>query len=226
MAFRYSPKIVTDGLVLYLDVANTKSFVSGSTIWNDLTKNNYSGSLINGPIYSNTYGGSVNFDGVDDYCQYNLAYPYAMTVSTFGSSNVSTWNNYAGLGSARRQNGYIIHNDLSTQNVNFYMLDQNASFIGLGGINSIEITKVNYYTISTNGSNIHKIYLNGVLNGTSTTSITRTNTPTTQPGLLGRDDSNARYNNLKIYNHTIYNRQLSDQEVLQNYNALKNRFGL
>lgn len=226
MAFRYSPKIVTDGLVLCLDAANTKSFVSGSTTWSDLTKNLYNGDLVNGPVYVNSYGGSVNFDGLDDYCQYNIPYPYAMTVSTFGLSNVSTWNNYAGLGSARRQNGYIIHNDLSTQNVNFYMLDQNASFIGLGGINSIEITKVNYYTISTNGSNIHKIYLNGVLKGTSTTSITRTNTPTTQPGLLGRDDGSSRYNNLKIYNHTIYNRQLSDQEVLQNYNAVKNRFGL
>ena len=226
MAGKIAPYIVTDGLVLYLDGANQRSLVSGSTSWYDLTKNNNSGSLVNGPIYSGTYGGSVNFDGVDGYCQYNLPYPYAMTVSTFGSSNVSTWNNYAGLGSARRQNGYIIHNNLSTQNVNFYMLDQNASFIGLGGINSIEITKVNYYTISTNGSNIHKIYLNGVLKGTSTTSITRTNTPTTQPGLLGRDDGLSRYNNLKIYNHTIYNRQLSDDEVLKNFNSLKNRFGI
>jgi hypothetical protein len=226
MAFRYSPHIVTDGLVLYLDGANQRSLVSGSTVWNDLTKNNYSGSLINGPIYSNTYGGSVNFDGVDDYCQYNIAYPYAMTVSTFGSSNVSTWSNFAGLGSARRQNGYIIHNDSSTQNVTFYMFDQNASFIGIGGINSIDITKVNYYTISTNGNNVHKIYLNGVLRRTSTTSITRTTTPTVQPGVLGKDDNISRYNNLKIYNHTIYNRQLTDVEVLNNFNSLKNRFGL
>ena len=41
MAFNYSPKIVTNGLVLCLDAGNIKSFVSGSTVWNDLTKNNY-----------------------------------------------------------------------------------------------------------------------------------------------------------------------------------------
>ena len=45
MAFRYSPKIVTDGLVLYLDAANTKSYVSGSTTWNDLSKTPNNGSV-------------------------------------------------------------------------------------------------------------------------------------------------------------------------------------
>jgi hypothetical protein len=38
MAFNYSPKIVTDGLVLYLDAANSKSYVSGSTTWNDISR--------------------------------------------------------------------------------------------------------------------------------------------------------------------------------------------
>jgi hypothetical protein len=37
MAFNYSPKIVTDGLVLYLDAANPKSYVSGSTTWVDMS---------------------------------------------------------------------------------------------------------------------------------------------------------------------------------------------
>ena len=34
------PNITTDGLVLALDAANTKSYVSGSTTWNDLSGNN------------------------------------------------------------------------------------------------------------------------------------------------------------------------------------------
>jgi len=34
------------------------------------------------------------------------------------------------------------------------------------------------------------------------------------------------YLNSNIYNATIYNRALSSQEVLQNYNATKGRFGL
>jgi hypothetical protein len=46
MAFNYSPKVVTDGLVLYLDAANPKSYVSGSTTWTDVSGNNRGGNLI------------------------------------------------------------------------------------------------------------------------------------------------------------------------------------
>ena len=43
MAFHYSPNIVTDGLILCYDPANTKSFVSGSTSIFDLSQNKYDG---------------------------------------------------------------------------------------------------------------------------------------------------------------------------------------
>jgi hypothetical protein len=32
------PNVVMDGLVLWLDAANTKSYVSGSTTWNDISR--------------------------------------------------------------------------------------------------------------------------------------------------------------------------------------------
>jgi len=52
MAFSYSPKIVTDGLVLYLDAANPYSYVSGSTSWNDISRGGNNGTLVNGPTFS------------------------------------------------------------------------------------------------------------------------------------------------------------------------------
>ena len=67
MAFSYSPKIITDGLVLYLDAANPYSYVSGSTVWNDISRTMTSGSLINGPTFSSANNGSIVFDGVNDY---------------------------------------------------------------------------------------------------------------------------------------------------------------
>ena len=51
MAFIHSPKIVTDGLIMYLDAANSRSYISGSTTWNNLVNSTISGSLINGPAY-------------------------------------------------------------------------------------------------------------------------------------------------------------------------------
>jgi len=67
MSFNFSPKIVTDGLVLYLDAANTKSFISGSTTWNDISKNKNDGTLINGPTFNPNNMGSIVFDGLNDY---------------------------------------------------------------------------------------------------------------------------------------------------------------
>ena len=67
MSFSYSPKIVTNGLILYLDAANANSFVSGSTIWNDLSRGGYNGVLTNGPTFNSGNGGSIVFDGINDY---------------------------------------------------------------------------------------------------------------------------------------------------------------
>ena len=67
MAFNYSPKIVTDGLVLYMDAANSKSYVSGSTTWNDISRSGNNGTLINGPTFNSSNGGSIVFDGTNDY---------------------------------------------------------------------------------------------------------------------------------------------------------------
>jgi hypothetical protein len=60
------PSIITDGLVLYLDAANTKSYISGSTTWNDVSKVGNNGTLINGPTFDSNNGGSIVFDGVNN----------------------------------------------------------------------------------------------------------------------------------------------------------------
>ena len=67
MAFNYSPNIITDGLVLYLDAANTKSYPGSGTTWRDLSKSQLNGTLTNGPTFNSSNGGSIVFDGVDDY---------------------------------------------------------------------------------------------------------------------------------------------------------------
>ncbi len=59
MAFNYSPRVVTDGLVLYLDAANQYSYVSGSTSWNDISRGRNNGTLVNGPT-SDALGDSLS----------------------------------------------------------------------------------------------------------------------------------------------------------------------
>ena len=64
MDFHYSPRIVKDGLVLYLDGANTRSYSGTGSTWYDLVGDN-NGS-INGPVFDTADFGGFIFDGVDD----------------------------------------------------------------------------------------------------------------------------------------------------------------
>ena len=46
------PNVIVDGLVLWLDAANSKSYISGSTTWNDISRGSNNGTLVNGPTFS------------------------------------------------------------------------------------------------------------------------------------------------------------------------------
>ena len=67
MATKYSPKIITNGLVLSLDAANNKSYPRSGTTWTDLSGNSNTGTLTNGPSFNDGNQGSIVFDGTDDY---------------------------------------------------------------------------------------------------------------------------------------------------------------
>ena len=66
MASNYSPKIVTDGLVLCLDAADKVSYPGSGTTWSDLSGNGNDGTITNA-TFSTVGGGSINFDGDGDY---------------------------------------------------------------------------------------------------------------------------------------------------------------
>ncbi len=67
MGVNYNPFQVTEGLVLYFDAANGRSYPRSGTVWNDLSGATYTGSLINGPTFSAENFGSFNFNGSNDY---------------------------------------------------------------------------------------------------------------------------------------------------------------
>jgi len=81
--------IVTDGLIFYLDAANTKSYVNGSTIWDDLSRGENNGELVNGPTFDTSNGGSIVFDGVDDYVNFTSLNP----ITSNNPFTLSSWLN-------------------------------------------------------------------------------------------------------------------------------------
>ena len=65
MAVGYNPRIVTDGLVLALDAANTKSYGGSGTTWTDLSSSGNNGT-ISGATYNSGNGGYFDFNGIND----------------------------------------------------------------------------------------------------------------------------------------------------------------
>ena len=79
MGLKHHPRVVTNGLVYYLDAANTRSYSgSGNTAYGLFGPN---GTLTNGTGYTSANSGSFFFDGTDDSIDFSSYTPDANTVS-------------------------------------------------------------------------------------------------------------------------------------------------
>ena len=67
MAVAYNPTVLSEGMQLILDAANVKSYSGSGTSWFDLSGNGNTNTLTNGPTFSSSNQGSFLFDGTNDY---------------------------------------------------------------------------------------------------------------------------------------------------------------
>lgn len=219
MAYNFSPKIVTDGLVLYLDAANTKSYVSGSTTWNDISRSENVGTLINGPTYSSVNGGSIVFDGTNDYV--NLGSVSQITPG-IGDFTIDFWINPINWSST-----YVPL--LTTTITNGIWIGKNATNFVLRAYNVAD--DLQYATFPTTN-----VWTNIIVRRSGTTANIYYNTSSVVSGTVTRNyvqgtteiarDGTTNVFNGRISSVKYYNRALSAAEVLQNYNTTKSRFGL
>lgn len=240
MAFHYSPNIITDGLVLYLDAANTKSYVSGSTIWNDLSRGGNNGVLTNGPTFNSSNGGSIVFDGVDDYIT-NIGTTSSFSfIQNTAIATLSFWVKFNSTSNLE----YIAGNTPTSAEKGFF-LGKNANGSlqvavtnGNGNPNSlvnyispiglVNDTNWHNYTITIDKSiNTNTIYKDGVVfsSGTGTGAWTLASGNSTRTLVLAAiNNFFTLFFNGTISGAKIYNKALSVSEVLQNYNATKGRY--
>lgn len=204
MAFTHSPKIVTDGLVLLLDATNPKSYVSGSNTWYDISGNNKHFSLGTGIRYSPLYNGELQFPG--------------STGTNMVSSSVAVTN-------ATACTVQIWSRTIDTDGVYLISIPEGSYYVGAwaeGGF---------YYNNNSAGGSFR-------LNGVATNSTA--NTLNNQYFLF--QDSNVNFSSWtafligaypgisafsgSIAQVAIYNRNLTTQESIQNFNAFRGRYGI
>lgn len=209
------PSIVTSGLILYLDAGNKKSYSGSGTAWYDISGNSYTSTLFN-QSYSTEYGGAIvgsgNTQSTLPTININTNFTYQWVVKKTSETNPLLVGNIF-------SNGVLIF-FTSTSIYVFKNTVGNVIDFGASTATSLNIPYI--ITISfLKSTNTFYCYLNGVLknsvvyNPTFKTDSQRLLRSNSNQGLFGR-----------LYSFAAYNKTLSDSEVLQNYNALKGRFGL
>jgi len=220
------PSILTNGLVLALDAANSKSYPGSGTTWSDMSGNGNNGTLTNGPTFSNN---SIVFDGVDDYVSSNNG------LTNNSDFSVLLWINYRDVLNASR--GIIT--TWGTSWNGFGIASQNTGLIRSwtnngagGGMNwgSLIQNSWNQLVLTYTFSNKTQIgYVNGQSKVSESfgTAISHSTLQIARGGQTASTQLSLYPNtNCVISNVSIYNRTLTSSEVAQNYNAQKSRFNL
>lgn len=221
--------IVTSGLVLYLDAAQTRSYSGSGTTWSNLIGSG-SFSLNNGVAFTTEFGGGMVFDGSDDIAvgmasnSLGLGSDHTIEIALKPTQAVGGATFKFGQTGAFESRGIFAH----TPYFDGYYYDTPAgsriSFIDSGLINS-----VSYFVFRRRVGTTprQEIYRNNVQRANSGTNTLNTLTLNSDPIYLGKNSpSIAEAFKGNIYIFRVYDRALTDTELTQNWNATRGRFSL
>jgi hypothetical protein len=221
--------VVQDGLVLNLDAGASTSYPGSGTSWTDLSGNGNNGTLAGGVGYSGDNGGSLSFNGVNDYVSITTGQDFNFGVGDF---TIECWVNFSTINT----NAIFMSKYLSwTSNLDFVMRfvasTRKISFYGGDGIafnietNDEILISQWYHYAASRIFGVTTTYLNGLPQNSHTGNVSIPNDRTQLRVGLSHDNDepfNGRISNIKIYK----GKGLTEPEVLQNFNALRSRFGI
>lgn len=226
--------IVTDGLVLHLDAANKKSYTSGST-WYDLSGNRNNGTILNGTSFNSDYTGSFLYDGLNDTVSFqhnqNLLFlnrePFTLEawfkLSTYQPTFPQILCRETSIGVGRDGYNITLYTPIKTIFIERWVANEKK-------ISTVFLTTLEYssginHVVCKYDGNYITTYLNKRKGNTTLDTRPITNTVAKlNVGSTSSGTSNFFSGNL--FSVRIYNRSLSDDEIYNNYNNTKSRYGL
>ena len=224
MRFNKGNAYVQNGLIAYLDGINNTGNGHSNEIqtWKDLSNHGNDATLYNNPVWSNN---SLTFDGQTNYGLLNntanLEFPNGLTwevrvkiLSATGKNNPTQTEFF---GNWELGGGGIFYTDSNELKSQMYI----NGYKTITDQNSVKLSEL--YTITvTYDNNTQKLYINGNLTVTDTYSDNIAIRSAIVPfGLGGNPGPNSigNYANVEFQNVLIYDRALTDNEVLRNYQA-------
>ena len=233
MSTYYSPKTVTDSLVLCLDAANRSSYISGSSTWSDLS--GYANhATAYGPILLSTDGnGCFDFSGATGAGSYasSIGFTFASNmVQTTGNFTFECWiknppaSGQTGMFSnAGGGDGYRFGPGYDGI---YVLIGPNYTEFGISWNGNLDSTKWYHVVTTWDRTSAYRInaYLNGSYKNYGGIPTTQTAFTTAAPGIV-RSSCCGIYTG-KLAMMKVYNKLLTASEILQNYNATKGRYNL
>ena len=207
---------------LWLDASNPSSYPGSGTTWYDLSGNNNNGTMNNGVV---PLSNAMQFDGVNDYV-------ITSQVLNIAKVTMSVWVNIPqaitakgfSLGFQNGVNGtatdkyFYIDSNMKPY---FYVFDGNPKTTS---IPESPISANTWFNAVCIADGIKaKLYINNIEVGSISAAGTYTgyNVPNI---LIGGNSTAIGYMYQKLNDIFIYNRALTANEVLQNYNATKSKY--
>lgn len=237
MSVNYNASIVTNGLVLYLDARNVRSYSGSGTSWRDISANNNNGTLVNSPTYSSS--GYIDFNyATSQYVSFASASSlqflnrsaYTLEAWIYPTRNPGA-NNWTGIfdredssiGSRDGYNIYFLGSGTTTTSFTTerFVAGVNTA-VGYNVDSSLSVNVWQHIVATYDGTTL-SLYYNGSSVGTpvsSTGNITNTSKTLTIAVRGGQ------YFGGRIANAKIYNVGLTAAQVLQNFNAQRGIFGV
>jgi len=212
----YQSNTVQSNLLLMVDSGNLISFENGNSTIYSLT-GGHSGTLNNGVEFADENGGILVFDGTNDNITIGTVGGYSNQITCeawFKTTSNATWKNML-CGST----GDIIFT-VNGSKLNFGSQGSNPIPHANYSISDVNDGKWHHGVATYDGSNV-KIFIDGKIEATYARSGNQT------PSSLRIGSNNAGSSEFfdgELPIVKLYDRALSDEEILQNYRAYSHRF--
>jgi len=224
-----------DSLILYFDPAIAGSQFNGSECF-DLSGEGNHGELADGsPVGSSVFGGVLNMDGLTDQVKFD----HNFLGNVNGNWSMCCWVNYISL---TNQNGLAVQQfatigSLTASSGGLCMGERTNRHECWGSGGQLKVSSATnivadrWYNVSyTHDGTTHRIYIDGVLDGTDTvTADDQTTTRLLLSGFRSPTSSMSSYKENFYGKHgpvLVYNKTLSAQEIEQIFNTFRGRYGI
>jgi len=221
MGLNHSPSIVTSGLVMCLDAANPKSYPDSGTTWFDISGNRINGTLSQTPTFTNdaiVFGPGLadmtvgNTNNNMYCCEFWINLPNTVTRASAPTNFFSYDTNPQGYCSLGAITGFITNETLT-------FLSQTPEQFYRTAIKDTINAGWNHIVFNWETTN-YQFYINGLKRTMFAGEGGQTHVP-----LIFLNNFYINYSG-QISAIKVYNRSLTENEVVQNFNALRGRYGL